>query len=185
MSKSPQPPRRVDPVFLEKSALFYLERFSASSASLKTTLMRKVRLAAAFWGEDELEKGEEIVAQLIEKLTKAGYLDDQRYAWSKARYLRQRGMALKNIARTLAAKGVGTQIIDDALVDLTAEVEEAGGETVDLQSARQLARRRRLGPWRNAAKRADYRQRDLASLGRAGFSWEIAREIIDGEKEPE
>lgn len=185
MSKPPQPPRKIEPIYLEKSALFYLERFSASAASLKTTLMRKVRLAAAFWGEDELEKGEEMVAQLIEKLTKAGYVDDRRYAWSKARSLRKRGMALKNIARTLAVKGVDAEIIDAALVDLAAEVEEEGGEATDLQSARHLAERRRLGPWRDAAKRADYRQRDLASLGRAGFSWEIAREIIDGEKEPE
>lgn len=185
MSKPSQQPRRVDPVFLEKSALFYLERFSASASSLRTMLMRKVRLAAAFWGEDELEKGEEIIAQLIEKLTKAGYVDDRRYAWSKARSLRGRGMALKNIARTLAAKGVDSQIIDNALVDLAAEVEEGGADATDLQSARHLAKRRRLGPWREAAKRADYRQRDLASLGRAGFSWEIARTIIDGEKEPE
>ncbi len=50
----------------------------------------------------------------------------------------------------------------------------------DLAAAFTLARRRRLGPFRLAA-REENRQRDMAVLGRAGFSFEIARKIVEAD----
>ena len=49
------------------------------------------------------------------------------------------------------------------------------------QAAHALARRRKLGPYR-PGERSAYREKDLAALARAGFSFGIAREVIDGEK---
>ena len=54
---------------------------------------------------------------------------------------------------------------------------------MELQAAIALARRRRLGVYRLAAARADYRDRDLAALARAGFSYDIARRVIEAEDE--
>ena len=42
-----------------------------------------------------------------------------------------------------------------------------------------LARRRRLGPFRAEAERADRRHRDLAAMARAGFALAVARKVID------
>lgn len=48
----------------------------------------------------------------------------------------------------------------------------------ELKAAARLVRRRRLGPLRPRADRAEHRERDLAVLGRAGFSFEVARKVI-------
>jgi regulatory protein len=60
--------------------------------------------------------------------------------------------------------------------------EEQGSGEADLTAARRLAQRRRLGPWR-AKNRAEHRMKDIAALGRAGFSYDTARAVIDGEVE--
>jgi len=44
-----------------------------------------------------------------------------------------------------------------------------------------LIRRRRLGPYRDSATRADFRAKDLAALARAGFSYDLARRVIEAE----
>ena len=75
----------------------------------------------------------------------------------------------------LAAKGVASDAIDDALESLTDLVTNA-----DLNGACNYARRRRIGPWRRR-DRTDYRDRDLAALARQGFSYDIARKVIDAE----
>ena len=47
------------------------------------------------------------------------------------------------------------------------------------RAAVNLARRRRLGPFRRAGERAAMRGKDLAALARAGFSYPIAKRILD------
>ena len=51
-----------------------------------------------------------------------------------------------------------------------------------LAAARRTARRRRLGPWRGEDQRAARREKDLAALARAGFSYSVAKTVIDGER---
>ena len=43
-----------------------------------------------------------------------------------------------------------------------------------------FARRRRLGPFRTAG-RAEHRDKDLAALGRVGFSYQMAKRVVDAE----
>jgi regulatory protein len=42
-----------------------------------------------------------------------------------------------------------------------------------------LARRRRLGPYRLTEARKDHRLRDLATMARAGFAYDVARKVVD------
>ena len=44
---------------------------------------------------------------------------------------------------------------------------------------RAYARRRHLGPYRAPDARDGRRERDLASLARAGFGFDIARRVVD------
>ncbi|MCA9558512.1 MAG: RecX family transcriptional regulator, partial [Myxococcales bacterium] len=73
-------------------------------------------------------------------------------------------------------RGLPADLIDAALEAADAEVEDP-----DLAAAARYARRRRLGPFRPAEARAERREKDLAALGRAGFSYAIARRVIDAE----
>jgi len=67
--------------------------------------------------------------------------------------------------------GVSRELIQSAL----GNAEEGGG---DLAAACALIRRRRLGPYRVAAAREAAQRRDLATLARAGFGFDIARRAL-------
>ena len=173
-------PAPATPDRLEASALRYLERYAASSAHLERRLLEKVRRSAERHGTDA-EAGAAFVRALIERLRRSGLLDDRRYAEGKALTLRRRGESARRIQAALAAKGIDREESRRALA--TAD-EEGASEEADLAAARRLAQRRRLGPWR-AKDRAEHRARDLAALGRAGFSYAVARAVLDGSGEEE
>ena len=168
------------PERLEASALRYLERYAASSSHLRRLLMHKVRRSAELHGTDA-EAGSAFVRALIQRLERSGILDDRRYAEGKALSLRRRGGSARSIRATLKAKGLASAQADRALD--AADEGEVGAEA-DLAAARRLARRRSLGPWR-LKDRAGHRLKDLAALGRAGFSYNVARAVIDGAAEEE
>jgi regulatory protein len=168
-------PRRVNAEYLENAALHYLGRFASSSANLRRVLMAKVERSARAHGTDR-DEGAALVEALIERYRRSGLLDDGAYAEAKASSLHRRGTSTRAIREKLALKGVGTELVDAALTVLD---DDTPGDT-ELVAAVALARRRRLGPFR-AKARADHHDKDLAALGRAGFSYAIARRVIDSD----
>ncbi len=173
----PRPPRRPPAItdsVLEKSALYYLERYAASSAQLRQVLLRRIMRAERLGvGRPETEAARRHVETLVARFLAAGILDDRRFAETQAQSLQRRGTSRRRIRQRLAAKGIDRDFVDDAL-----ETIEPEGETSELAAACVLARRRRLGPYRAAAKRGDFRQKDLATLARAGFSLSVARQVL-------
>lgn len=179
---APRPPAKLSPSYLENAALHYLERFAASSASLRRVMMRKVARSLAHWGEEAgltPHDAERHIDALIGKLTRLGYLNDAQYAIQKARSLNRQGKGQRVIRATLNAKGVEGDDLDQAITALGEDQENP-----DHAAAVRLARKRRLGPFRRDG-RAEARQKDLAALVRAGFDFEIARAVIDAESPEE
>lgn len=170
----PSPPPSVTPAALENAALKYLERYASSVENLRRVLMRRVDRAARA-GAIERAEGQERVAAVVERLRARRLVNDDAYADGRARSLSRQGRSRAVIARSLAAKGVETPAIEAALGAL-----DEAGET-DLHAALRFAKRRRLGPFRAAKERAARRDRDLAAMGRAGYSFEIARRVVDAE----
>ena len=174
-------PRKVTPTYLENAALYYLERFATSSANLRRVLMGKVTRSAYVHGTDP-DEGAAMVDALIARYQGAGLLDDAAYARMRTTSLHRAGQSLRSIRGKLMQKGVAAGLIDDALAAL-----EADEDTPDLDRAAaiRLARKRRLGPWRapdkREAKGEKWREKDMAALARAGFSYDIARAVIDAE----
>ena len=166
-------PRKATPEYLERAALYYLERYAAPAAHLGRILMAKVRRSASHHGTDP-EAGAAAVEALIAKLRAGGLLDDEAYARARVTSLRRRGESARAIRGRLRAKGVEPDLIDRALADLAAETAEP-----ELAAALAYARRRRLGPYRPAAERTERRDKDLAILGRRGFDLQTARRVVD------
>ena len=54
------------------------------------------------------------------------------------------------------------------------------GEDPELTAAVTLAKRRRLGPFAAKPPDGEQREKHLAALARAGFSYDVARRVIDG-----
>lgn len=171
MRKIPKPPT---PERLEKGALAYLERYAASREGVRRVLMRKVERAARA-GIAEREAGAAAVEKVLEKLAAKGLLNDKLYAEGLAASLARRGLARGRIAERLKIKGVAREEIGAAL--------EAVDETGDTDRARAIrwAKKKRLGPFGDPAKREARRMRDIAALARAGFEPDLARRIVDAD----
>ena len=154
---------------LTRAAVHYLERYSSSAENLRAVLGRKVKRAATSNGRSP-EEFRDIVDRVVEKCRRSGMVDDRTYAETKLAGLRRRGRSKRQIEAALASKGV-----DRALIASVVERDD----TSELEAARTYARRRRLGPWRTQGQREDSREKDMAALCRAGYSFEIARKVVD------
>ena len=156
---------------LIRMASHYLARHSASTARLRALLDRKIRNRCKDHDlpvPDDAEIGAMIEAA-VERLTRAGLLDDAAYARGRT--------------RTLAAKGWPAWRIRIELQrqDIEPDGEESieGLDVSEDAQARRFAERKRLGPFR-PGERAPYRDKDVRSLVRAGFSVSVAISVVDG-----
>ncbi|MCJ2036976.1 regulatory protein RecX [Methylobacterium sp. J-068] len=171
-----KPPPPVTPAYLERAALHYLERYSASVAMLRQTLKRRVDKRCRLRGEEAGAFAEAIEAT-VARAVAAGLVDDARFTAGRLAALRRRGASARAVSAKLAAKGVSRAQVETAME----EEREAADAGTDLEeaAARAYAKRRRLGPWRRPETREAYRERDLAAMARAGFGYGLGRRIIE------
>lgn len=171
-------PRTITATYLEKAALHYLERFSASAALLRRVLARRVEKARREGGEVPPDAAA-LVEAAIARCVRLGLVDDRRFAEGKAVGLRRRGASARQIAAKLRLAGIDPDTVDGALAAAAVEMQAEAGEEAELRAALRLAERRRIGPYRPAGERAAQHRRDLATLARAGFSLAVARRVLD------
>ena len=164
---------------LREAALAYLDRYESSAQSVRRVLRRRVERWAKKDGREVEEGAFETVEKVIEGLRRTSIIDDSRYAGMKARSLFNSGRSGRAIGAYLAARGIESEAIGAALEARAEEAENP--EEPDLEAALRFARKKRLGRFRPPEDRADKRQRDMAALGRAGFSWHIAKTVVDEE----
>lgn len=171
-------PKRVTASYLENSAVYYLQRFDSTAENLRRVLERKVRRATAHPEANiDFEQATTWIQDVVEKMQRLGYVDDSRTARIKARGMLGRGTAPGMIRKKLQMAGAAHEAIDDAMQELL----DDNGENISLKAAVNLAKRRRLGPFRPDEQRLERRDKDLAALARSGFDFDTARQIIDAE----
>ena len=166
-------PRKATAKSLENAALYYLQRFASSNENLRRVLMRRVRRSAQHHGTDP-EEGTEFINDIIARYQRSGLLDDAGYAEIRTASLGRRGNSARAIRNKLVEKGVNSDIIDETLTNR--QNEDADPE---LTAAVSLARRRRLGPFREDGIRPEFKEKDLAALARAGFNYDTAQKVIE------
>lgn len=186
--------RNVTAKSLENAATHYLQRFSASSVTLRQVLLRRIERARRAEA-DVADDAEAAIEAIIEKFRRLKLIDDAAFAAGRAAALRRRGTSRRFISGKLRLAGIDEDGIEQAIAAADSETaplatnededksEDEDGPQAELRAALRLAQRRRLGPWRPHQERAAMRQRDLASLARAGFSLDIARRVIETDPE--
>lgn len=163
----------------------YLQSYFTTRAHLQKLLMKRIRRSVEK-GEIELEAGRQLVEQLLDSLEVQGVLNDEAYTDSKVRSLLRRGNSRAQASAKLATKGVSAEKVQAVIQQMKEE-----GADPELQAALALARRRRLGPYSDPSRRKldsrEQRRKDLAVLGRAGFSFAIAQKALmaPDEEEPD
>ena len=148
-------------------ALRYLARYAASRAAVRRVLERRAMRYQIDFDAAQVEA-------VLDDLERIGLLDDRAFGQNRARSLQARGRSLRRIRAELADKGIARQAVDDAVASLGADAE--------MKAAMALARRRRLGPWRQGEPD---RLRELTILARAGFAFGLARRVVDAGSEAE
>ena len=173
MSKKPiKQPKRISPQYLENAALYYLQRFATSAENLRRVLMRKIQRSCAFHKTDAAEFVP-LVEKLIRRYTASGLLNDRGFAEAKATTLRRQGKSRRAIQAKLQAKGLAAADIETAL-------EKAGNDDEDeLAAAIAFAKRKKFGPHRlKPLREPKDAQKEMAAMGRAGFSYKTARAAL-------
>lgn len=163
------------PDALHEIALSYLDRFATTQQRMRQYLIRKIRDAI----KDDVICDEDSYGWAdaeVERLVRAGLLDDDRYAEQRAGAMNRRGKSRRAIGFDLRRRGITTEQFKAAMDGL--EEEQSNPE---LAAACNYARRRRLGPYYAGEDRRERRQKHLGALARQGFSFDIARQVIDAD----
>lgn len=167
--------RKVTEQRLMNVSLFHLRRFSASVAGLRRVLQRRVRRWVTRDGAGVDGDADKLIAIVLLRLQASGYLDDARLANTKAASLRRGGSSARAISFKLRRAGVEQGLAKQAT---------AKQETTDAEAVWTWARRKKLGVFRTR-QREERRQKDLAALVRAGFSFRDAKAVVDASAPPE
>lgn len=169
--------RPVTAKYLQNAAAFYLERYPSTAEGLKRVLNRRVARAKMLDAPVMDDVGRAIDT-IVAKFVDAGIIDDKAFAQTKARSLHRRGTSSRVTRQKLKMAGVENDTLDQAMGGLDIELDLNPAQR-EFQAAKALARRRRLGPYRVPEERKDKRTRDLATMARAGFAYDVARKVID------
>ncbi|MBQ9738453.1 MAG: RecX family transcriptional regulator [Alphaproteobacteria bacterium] len=145
--------------------LYYLSRYDSCTSKVREMLKRRI-LKDAQAGAEVPTEVNEWVETIIGRMQELGYIDDRRYVQNQIRALSSAGKSARFMIMKLTQMGIDIDLIDEVL---------NASEDNDLTRAKQLVRRKKMGYLRPENVRADFYQKDLATLGRAGFSYETAK----------
>ena len=150
---------------LLKYAIYYLSKYSSSKKNLEFILKKKIR---------RLSEEKKIRFQLyneiqfiIEKLEKLNLINDQVFVESKIQSLQHQLKSKNYIKQYLLQKGIDKQLIEDQ-ISLFYE----NNKNLEKENALKFAKKRNL-----LGSDQDY-QKKLSKMARAGFSYDIAKEIL-------
>lgn len=169
--------KKITAQYLERAAMHYLARFSSSSANLRLILERKVWRRVNL-GAEKPDEVEQWLDDVLSKCARMGLVDDSEYALMRAKNFHKKGRGISVIKAELRHKGINEEIIHK-----TIELINPDGDA-DYNAALHLARKKKLGKFalkqaNNADDAKKLRQKHLGVLARAGFSFQIAQEVLD------
>ena len=150
---------------LLKYAIYYLSKYSSSKKNLEFILKKKIR---------RLSEEKKIRFQLyneiqfiIEKLEKLNLINDQVFVESKIQSLQHQVKSKNYIKQYLLQKGIDKQLIEDQISFFY-----ENNKNLEKENALKFAKKRNL-----LGSDQDY-QKKLSKMARAGFSYDIAKEIL-------
>jgi regulatory protein len=175
--KKVKKPRKITQSYLENSAVYYLERFSSSSANLRRVMTNKIIKSCYFYQDEDISEKKEWLEDVIKKLERIGYLNDETYTNMKTRSLRYSGNSKRNIMGKLRQKGLSEEMIGLSLEKTDEDL--FNGEDGEVETARHYMKKKRFGKFRTKPEEENTKQKELASLARAGFSYDICKQVLD------
>ncbi len=165
-----RPQKKITPQRLKNIGLYYLKRFESSVENLRGVLHRRVDLYARENPEWNKAEAYQWIEDILAEFEKLHYLDDSRYTEIKVRSYLNAGKPERYIRQKMRLKGISEQQIDAVLQEQ---------EYNPLEMALKLAKRKKIGPYRPAELRREFRQKDMGTLIRAGFDYDTVCEVLN------
>ncbi|MGG7517676.1 regulatory protein RecX [Allorhizobium undicola] len=159
--------RRIS--WARNSAAYRLSRRMLSEQQLREQIIRKARQKFEEIGDEECSLLAEAAIAYGRQL---GALNDKNFAEVKLRSQARQGKSSRAIAHGLRSKGIEAAIVESAMQDAD-----------DVSAAIILARKRGYGPFDRHGDRLEQRARQLAAFARNGFSFDLARRVLDMSRE--
>jgi len=150
---------------LLKYAIYYLSKYSSSKKNLEFILKKKIRRLS-----DEKKIRFQLYNEIqiiIEKLENLNLINDQVFVESKIQSLQYQVKSKNYIKQYLLQKGIDKQLIEEQ-ISLFYE----NNKNLEKENALKFAKKRNL-----LDNDQDY-QKKLSKMARAGFSYDIAKEIL-------
>ena len=150
---------------LLKYAIYYLSKYSSSKKNLEYILKKKIRRIS-----DEKKIRFQLYKEIkiiIDKLEQFKLINDTIYAESKINALLNQVKSKNYIKLYLIRKGVSSEVADEQ-ISLFYEK----NQNLEKENALKFAKKRNL-----INDKKDY-EKKLAKMARAGFSYEISKEIL-------
>ena len=150
---------------LLKYAVYYLSRYSSSKKNLEYILKKKIRRLT----EEKKVRYElyQEINHIINKLEQLKLLNDEVFTESKINSLLIQAKSKNYIKQYLLRKGVSDQIIEEQISFFY-----ENNNNIERENALKFAMKRNL-----LNNNKDY-EKNLSKMARAGFSYNIAKEIL-------
>jgi len=134
--------------------------------------------------EQDKTKCAEMLERTIEKFIKIELLNDETYTKSLINSLRRKGLSKRAIITKAQIKGIPVDLATHILEEHDLIIHDTQHEA-DIKAAIHFARKKRLGPFYQSTKelneenKAKLKNRQLGTMARAGYSFEISKKIFD------
>lgn len=164
-------PKKITRIRLQNIALYYLQRFDTSVHKLREVLQKRVSEYARYDKNFDRREADGWIEELLTKFESCHYLDDRRFAENKIRGYLAAGKPRRYIENKLREKGIAAGVIEQCFDETEYDPRE---------TALNFARKKKLGGFReDAEKRREMRQKDMGTMVRAGFDYDLVLSILD------
>lgn len=168
-----KPPKKITEKYLYNSGLAYLQKFTSSVPNFRRVMDRKINKSCNYHKEQERDTCIKMLDTTVETFIRQGLLNDDAYLAGMITSLRRRGLSKQAILSRLQQKGLNKEAI---LTTLSAHDEAGSNQNPDFAAAVLLIRRKKLGCF--GKQDPEKKNRELSSLARAGFSFDIAQKAL-------
>ena len=169
-------PKKITPTYLHNSGLYYLERFAASKEHFKSVMMRKAKRSCLHHKDQNYDACVKMVGELADKFESCGLLNDDAYAKAIVSSLRRKGLSSRAITIKMRSKGIAIDKTMSALKELDS-VQFDNERDAEIAAAIRLARKKKIGVFFIGEEQNI--KRSLGMFARAGFSYDIAQNVIN------
>lgn len=177
LSPRRKPTKKITPQRLKNIGLYYLKRFESSVENLRAVLKKRVNAYARENPDFNKQEAFDWIEDILAEFERLHYLDDGRFTEIKVRSYLAAGKPARYIKNKLREKG-----IDESLIDAVFQEQEYN----PLEMALTLAKRKKIGPFRaDEEQRRLCRQKDMGTLIRAGFDYDVVCEVLGYQPEEE